>query len=79
MMGIYKPCTHPHPPTPSHKKVTPTNNHPHPAKKRSQQPTPTQKTGQTHPHPAKKRSYPPTTTHTQSKKGNTNQYSPTPS
>ena len=64
-MDIYKPCTHPHPPTPTQNRLHP--------------PTPSQekitlthiqpKKCHTHPHPAKKRSHSPTIIHTQPKKG----------
>ena len=69
LLGSYKLCNHPHPPTlsqkmshshpptPSRKKVKLTHTHPHPAKKRSQAPTPSQKNG-----------------HTQLKKGHTHPY-----
>ena len=66
-MNIYKPCTHPnpptstqnrlHPPTPSQEKITLTHIQP--------------KKCHTHPHPAKKRSHSPTTIHTQPEKGHT--------
>ena len=52
-LGNYKPCTHPHSPTP-------TNTDPYPANKKSHPPTPTL--------PSKKRSHLPTHTNTQQKK-----------
>ena len=78
-MNIYKPCTHPnpptytqnrlHPPTPSQEKITLTHIQP---KKMVHTPTPSQKKvtlTYNHPYPASKRSHSPTTIHTQPKKG----------
>ena len=66
-LGNYKPCTHPHLPTP-------TNTDPYPANKKSRPPTPPptqQKNGRTYPNPpipSQKRSHFPTPTHNQIKK-----------
>ena len=65
-LGNYKPCTHPHSPTP-------TNTDPYPANKKSHPPTPTlpSKKRSHHPHtptPSKKRSHSPTPSNTQHKK-----------
>ena len=66
ILGSYKSCTHPHPPTSSQKKVTPTHTHPKKVtpthtqpKKGHTHPHPVKKKGYTHPHLVKKRTYPP--------------------
>ena len=81
-MGSYKPCTHPHSPTPTHTQAEKGHTHPYPAIKRnSLTPTHTQsQKGHNHPDPptpSQEKITSPTPTQNQPKKGHTNPHAPT--